>query len=122
MKTALLLGAAALVSAVPQLAWAQPYPSRPIRLITPFAPGGGTDILGRLIGPQITEAWGQSVVVDNRPGGGGTIGAGMVVNAVPDGYTLILVSGSYGANPALHKLPYDSVTDIQPIILIGTTG
>jgi tripartite-type tricarboxylate transporter receptor subunit TctC len=60
--------------------------------------------------------------VDNRPGGGGTIGAGVVVNAVPDGYTLILVSGSYGANPALHKLPYDSVNDIQPIILIGTTG
>ena len=121
MKAGLLLAAILVVNAGHE-AWAQTYPSRPIRLITPFAPGGGTDILGRLIGPQITEAWGQSVVVDNRPGGGGTIGAGMVVNAVADGYTLILVSGSYGANPALHKLPYDSVTDIAPIILLGTTG
>lgn len=98
------------------------YPTKPIRVVTPFAAGGGSDILARLIGPQIHEAWGQSVVVDNRPGGGGTLGAGLVVNAQPDGYTLILVSGSYGANAALHRLPYDSVTDIQPIILIGETG
>jgi tripartite-type tricarboxylate transporter receptor subunit TctC len=122
MKTALLLITAALVSAAFPGAWAQGYPSRPIRVITPFAPGGGTDILARLIGPQVSESFGQSIVVDNRPGGGGTIGAAMVVNAAPDGYTLILVSGSYGANAALHKLPYDSVTDIAPIILIGTTG
>lgn len=102
---------------------AQPrYPNKPIRLVTPFAPGGGSDILARLIGPQIHEAWGQPIIVDNRPGGGGTLGAGMVVNASPDGYTLILVSGSYGSNAALHKLPYDTVTDIQPIILIGETG
>jgi tripartite-type tricarboxylate transporter receptor subunit TctC len=60
--------------------------------------------------------------VDNRPGGGGSVGAATVVRAEPDGYTLILVSGSYGANAALHNLPYDSVTDITPIILIGTTG
>jgi len=98
------------------------YPTKPIRVVTPFAAGGGSDILARLIGPQIHEAWGQSVVVDNRPGGGGTLGAGLVVNAQPDGYTLILVSGSYGANAALHRLHYDSVTDIQPIILIGETG
>src|SRR5688572_23070483 len=121
MKAGLLL-AAILVANAGHEASAQSYPSRPIRLVTPFAPGGGTDILGRLIGPQITEAWGQTVVVDNRPGGGGTIGAGMVVRSDPDGYTLILVSGSYGANPALHKLPYDSVTDIAPIILLGMTG
>ena len=117
-----MLFTAALVSAGFPGAWAQGYPSRPIRVITPFAPGGGTDILARLIGPQVSESFGQSIVVDNRPGGGGTIGAAMVVNAAPDGYTLILVSGSYGANAALHKLPYDSVTDIAPIILIGTTG
>jgi tripartite-type tricarboxylate transporter receptor subunit TctC len=98
------------------------YPSRPIRVVTPFAPGGGSDTLARLIGPQIHEAWGQPVIVDNRGGGGGTIGAAIVVNAPPDGYTLILVSGSYGANAALHRLPYDTVTDIQPIILIGETG
>jgi tripartite-type tricarboxylate transporter receptor subunit TctC len=98
------------------------YPTKPIRLLTPFAPGGGSDILARAISPHVTEALGQTVVVDNRPGGGGTLGAGIVVRAEPDGYTLILVSGSYGANAALHDLPYDSVTDITPIILVGTTG
>ena len=96
------------------------YPSKPIRLVTPFAPGGGSDILARLISPQMT--FGNQIIVENRGGGGGTIGAGIVVNSPPDGYTLCLVSGSYGANAALHKLPYDTVTDISPIILIGTTG
>lgn len=97
------------------------YPSRPIRLLTPFAPGGGSDLLARLIGPPLTEVLGQPIVVDNRPGGGGTLGAGIAARAEPDGYTLILVSGSYGANGALHNLPYDTVTGITPIILIGTT-
>jgi tripartite-type tricarboxylate transporter receptor subunit TctC len=98
------------------------YPTKPIRVLTPFAPGGGSDILARLIAPHIYEAFGQPIIVDNRPGGGGTLGAGIVVRSDPDGYTLILVSGSYGANGALYDLPYDSVTGITPIILIGTTG
>jgi len=98
------------------------YPSKPIRLLTPFAPGGGSDILARIIGPQVSEAFGQSIIVENRPGGGGTVGAGIAVRSDPDGYNLILVSGSYGANGALHDLPYDSVTGITPVILIGTTG
>ncbi len=98
------------------------YPTQPIRLLTPFAPGGGSDILARIIGPQVSESLGQQIIVDNRPGGGGTLGAGIAVRADPDGHTLILVSGSYGANAALHDLPYDSITDITPIILIGTTG
>ena len=98
------------------------YPTQPIRLLTPFAPGGGSDILARIIGPQVSEALGQQIIVDNRPGGGGTLGAAIAVRSDPDGHTLILVSGSYGANAALHDLPYDSVTDITPIILIGTTG
>jgi tripartite-type tricarboxylate transporter receptor subunit TctC len=98
------------------------WPERPIRLVTPFAPGGGSDILARALGPPVSEAIGQTIVVDNRPGGGGTLGAGIVVNAAPDGYTFILVSGSYGANAALHDLPYDSVTGITPIILVGETG
>ena len=98
------------------------WPERPIRLLTPFAPGGGSDILARALGPPVSEAIGQTIVVDNRPGGGGTLGAGIAVNAAPDGYTFILVSGSYGANAALHDLPYDSVTGITPIILIGETG
>jgi tripartite-type tricarboxylate transporter receptor subunit TctC len=70
----------------------------------------------------VSESLGQQIVVDNRPGGGGTLGAGLAVRAEPDGYTFIIVSGSYGANPVLHDLPYDSVTDITPIILVGETG
>jgi tripartite-type tricarboxylate transporter receptor subunit TctC len=97
------------------------YPNRPIRLLTPFAPGGGSDLLARLIGVPLTEVLGQPIIVDNRPGGGGTLGAGIAAHAAPDGYTLIVVSGSYGANGALHDLPYDTVTGITPIILIGTT-
>jgi len=97
------------------------YPTKPIRLLTPFAAGGGSDILARMIGPQVSEVLGQQIVVDNRPGGGGVLGAGIAVRSDPDGYTLIVVSGSYGANAALHDLPYDTVTDITPIILIGTT-
>jgi tripartite-type tricarboxylate transporter receptor subunit TctC len=89
------------------------YPAKAIRLLTPFAPGGGSDILARIIGPHVSAALGQQIVVDNRPGGGGTLGAGLAVRSEPDGHTLILVSGSYGANAALHDLPYDSVTDIS---------
>jgi tripartite-type tricarboxylate transporter receptor subunit TctC len=97
------------------------YPSKPVRMLTPFAAGGGSDLVARLIGPPLTEALGQPIVVDNRPGGGGTLGAGLAARAEPDGYTLIVVSGSYGANAALHNLNYDTVTGITPIILIGTT-
>jgi tripartite-type tricarboxylate transporter receptor subunit TctC len=97
------------------------YPSKPIRMLTPFSAGGGSDILARLIGPQITETWGQQVIVENRPGAAGNLGAGLAVRADPDGYTLIIVSGTYGASGALYKLPYDTVTGITPIILIGTT-
>src|SRR5688500_14547111 len=98
------------------------WPDRPIRLLTPFAPGGGSDILARALSPSVSDAIGQQIVVDNRPGGGGTLGAGLAVRAEPDGYTFIIVSGSYGANPVLPDLSYDSVADITPIILVGETG
>jgi tripartite-type tricarboxylate transporter receptor subunit TctC len=98
------------------------YPNKPIRLLVPFAPGGGTDIVARALAQKLTEAFKQSVVVDNRAGGGGTIGAELAVRATPDGYTMIMVSGSYSTNAALYKLPYDPVNDITPLALIGETG
>jgi tripartite-type tricarboxylate transporter receptor subunit TctC len=119
LTTVLFAAASALVTP----AYAQKnYPTKPIRLIVPFAPGGGTDIVARALSKNLTAAFGQSVVVDNRAGGGGTIGAETTVRAVPDGYTLAMVSGSYGANAALFKLPYDPINDITPISLIGETG
>ena len=108
--------------AVAAPAHAQKYPTRPIRLIVPFAPGGGTDIVGRAIAQKMSETLAQSVVVDNRPGAGGTIGAEMAVRATPDGYTLIMVSGSYGTNAALYNLAYDPINDIQPIAMIGESA
>ena len=122
MKTILLLVGAALVSVVTSSVWAQKYPFKPIRLIVPFAPGGGTDILSRVIAVPVSESLGQPVVVDSRPGAGGAVGAEITVRAEPDGYTLIMVSSSYCATSAYHKVPYDPVNDIQPIALIGTTG
>jgi tripartite-type tricarboxylate transporter receptor subunit TctC len=101
---------------------ADAYPTKPIRMIVPFAPGGGTDIVARAMAQKLTEALGQSVVVDNRAGGGGTIGAETAVRSLPDGYTLAMVSGSYATNAALFKLPYDPVNDVTPISLIGETG
>ncbi|MEK6591939.1 MAG: tripartite tricarboxylate transporter substrate binding protein [Pseudomonadota bacterium] len=103
-------------------ALAQKYPNKPVRMLVPFAPGGGTDIMARIIAQKMSEALGQSVIVDNRAGGGGTIGAETAARAAPDGYTLIMVSGSYGTNAALYKLPYDPVRDIQAIALLGETG
>ncbi len=103
-------------------AMAQNYPSKPIRLVVPFAPGGGTDIMARTFAQKLSESFGQTVVVDNRAGGGGTIGTETVVRATADGYTMIIVSGSYAANAAVYKLPYDPVNDIAPVALVGETG
>ena len=98
------------------------YPARPVRLIVPFAPGGNTDLQGRLIAQKISEAWGQQVVVDNRGGGGGTLGVDMAAKAPPDGYTLVLASfGNILVGPALYrKLSYDPVKDLAPVILVST--
>lgn len=122
MTTRLLVVATALFTILTAGAWAQGYPNKPIRLVVPFSPGGGTDTQARAIAQRLSQTFGQTVVVDNRPGAGGSVGAELVVRSEPDGYTLIMVSGSYGANAALYKLPYDPIADIQPIALIGTTG
>jgi len=92
------------------------YPSRPIRIIVPFAPGAATDIIARLLGQKMTEAWGQQVVVDNRGGAGGNIGMGIAANAAGDGYTILFVSSSYMVNPGLYKrIPYDPYKSFIPI-------
>ena len=123
MRKSAIFAVAACALMAANIACAQEkYPTRPIRLIVPFAPGGGTDIVARVIAQKATESLGQPVIVDNRSGGGGTIGAETAVRSSPDGYTLVLVSTSYATNPSLYKLPYDAVKDIQAIILIGQTG
>src|SRR5688572_1438918 len=93
-----------------------PYPSRPIRIILPFAPGAATDIISRLLGQKMTETWGQQVVVDNRGGAGGNIGMGIAANASGDGYTILFVSSSLMVNPGLYKkIPYDPFKSFIPI-------
>ena len=98
------------------------YPNRPIRLIVPFAPGGGTDIVARATALKMGEVFMQTVVVDNRGGAGGVIGMGMIVRAPPDGYTLGLGTVSIATSAALTKLPYDPVKDVQAISMIAETG
>ena len=98
------------------------YPIKPIRLIVPFVPGGASDIVARIMTQKLGEGFGMPVVVDNRPGGGGTIGSETAVRASPDGYTMLLAGGSYASNAALYKLPYDPVNDVTAMGLIGETG
>jgi len=98
------------------------YPSKPVRLIVPFAPGGGTDIVARVLAQKLTESFKQTVIVDNRAGGGGTLGVETAVRASPDGYTTIIMSGSYATNAAMFKMSFDPVNDILPMGLIGDTA
>lgn len=96
------------------------FPDRPVRIVVPSTPGGGLDVLGRLLGPKLTKKWGQQVVIDNRPGAGGVIGSEIVAKATPDGHTLLVVATGYSANPFLYrKLPYQTPKDFAPITIIG---
>jgi tripartite-type tricarboxylate transporter receptor subunit TctC len=97
------------------------YPNRPIRLVVPFPPGGGTDIVARTVSAKLTEAWGQQIIIDNRGGAGGVIGADTVAKAIPDGYTLLFgTPGALVINPLLNsKLPYDAVRDFAPVSLLA---
>jgi tripartite-type tricarboxylate transporter receptor subunit TctC len=113
-KSALLLAALALSAGAS--ASAQQYPSGPLRIVVPFTPGGGTDILARLIAQKLNESWGQPVVVDNRPGAAGTVGTAFVAKAAGDGHTLLIVPAGYAGNPGLYKkLPYDQARDLAPV-------
>lgn len=105
-----------LFGAVHAAAFAQQYPTRPIRLIVPFPAGGPTDAIARIMGQKLTESWGQQVVVDNRAGAGGNIGMGIAAQAAPDGHTIIFVSSSFVANPGLYrKIPYDPYKSFAPV-------
>lgn len=132
-SSALRAAACVVVAAAPALAMipahaqsaakaAASYPTRPIHIVVPFAPGGPNDILSRLIGQKMTESWGQPVIVDNRPGAGTVIGTELVAKAPPDGYLLLIVSPSTATNPSLlRKLPYDTLRDLAPVILLATS-
>jgi tripartite-type tricarboxylate transporter receptor subunit TctC len=101
--------------------YAQAYPARTIRVVVPYVPGGGVDFVGRLVAQKLAEAWGSTVFVDNRPGGGTNIGSELVAHAAPDGYTMLVAGVPNSANMALYqKLPYDVVKDFAPVILIDT--
>ena len=111
----------AATTMVPAAHAADTYPSRPIRLIVPYPPGGGTDIVGRVLGEKLSASLGQPIVVDNRGGAGGVLGTEIVAKAVPDGYTLLLVPTSHVINPSIYaKLPYDTAKDFAPITMVAS--
>ena len=110
------------LGATPAYAQKERYPDKPIRLIIPFAPGGGIDTIGRIMAQKLTDGFGQSVVVDNRAGAGGKIGIETALTSAPDGYTMLFISGGYCANATIYKLPYDPIADVAPVAMIGESG
>jgi tripartite-type tricarboxylate transporter receptor subunit TctC len=112
------LGLAAVAN--PAAVGAQTYPAKPVRLMVPFVPGGNTDIIARVVAPEMSKALGQQLVIENRGGAGSTIGTEVVAKSPPDGYTLLLVSAAHVINPAMiKKLPYDSIRDFAPISVVA---
>jgi tripartite-type tricarboxylate transporter receptor subunit TctC len=121
MKRLAALALAALCAIAAPLVQAQKFPEKPIRFIVPFPPGGGNDILARVIAPKMAEFLGQPVIVDNRAGAGGNIGADIAAKSAPDGYTIVIASNQVTMNPALYaKLPFDIEKDFEPIALAGS--
>ena len=115
-----LLALLLLASASTAFAQSGAWPSRPIAMVVTYPPGGGADVMARLLAPKMGEALGQNVIIENRPGAGGQIGAAAVAKAAPDGYTLMLDASSFAVNPSLYpKLPYDSATAFRPIGVIA---
>src|SRR2546423_498084 len=123
-RSLLRLGAsAAIVFVATKTADAQAYPTRPVRLVVPFPPGGVVDLYGRLIGQKLSERLGQPFIIENRPGAGGNIGTESVVRAVPDGYTLLMITSTNSWNvPIYEKLTFDFIRDIAPISTIYYNG
>jgi tripartite-type tricarboxylate transporter receptor subunit TctC len=119
---AVLTAALALLATQAALAAEPKYPSRPIRAIVVFPPGGPTDVVARIFAQELTRSWGQQVVVDNRVGAGGNIGMGLAAQATPDGYTLVFVSSSLMVNPSLYKkVPYDVYRSFQPVSVLAAS-
>jgi tripartite-type tricarboxylate transporter receptor subunit TctC len=118
-RLASLFCAAALLLPATALHAQTGYPNRPIRLIVPYPPGAGTDIIARTVGQKLGEILGQQIVIDNRGGGGGVIGADAGAKAPPDGYTMVLVTSTFAMTPTLQKPPYDPVRDFTPLVLLA---
>jgi len=117
-----LLAASAALAAAPHAVFAQSgWPSKPVRIVVPFAPGGTTDILARALAPELSQAFGQQFVVDNKPGAGGNVGADQVAKSPADGYTLLMGTvGTHGINQSLYpKMPFDPIKDFAPITLVA---
>lgn len=124
MRTQNVMAVLALsVCAVTQcFAQAEKYPARPVRIVVPSTPGGGLDVMARILAPRLTEKWGAQVVIDNRAGAGGIIGTDVVAKATPDAYTMLLVTTGLSTNPFLiNKLPYNTPQDFEPITIVGST-
>ena len=119
MKRILVYAVLSLCAFAAGMAQGQDYPNKPVHVIAPFAPGGGTDFIARFVAQKLSERLGQQFIVENRPGAGGNLGAELALKSVPDGYTLLVISGSYTVNPSLYKLSFDPVNDITAIIQLS---
>jgi tripartite-type tricarboxylate transporter receptor subunit TctC len=116
----LLVKIAVLLLALTASAAAQDYPSKPVRLIVPFPPGGSNDVVGRMIAQQLSDRLGKQVVVDNRGGAGGVLGSELAANAIPDGYTLLVISLAHAVSPWLYKLNYDPIKSFAPVSILAS--
>ena len=119
-RRALIMSAAGVLLALTTGVAAQSYPTKPVRLIIPFPPGGSNDVVGRMIATKLSERLGKQVVVDNRSGAGGVIGTEVTANAAPDGYTLGMISIAHAVNPWLYKLTYDPIKSFAPVAVLAT--
>ena len=121
-KTSLALTLIVSLVCMPVTVLSQVFPSKPIRLVVPFQAGGGNDLLARIIGQKFLEKWGQPVIVDNRPGAGGNLGADFVAKAAPDGYTILLGTNTLTMTPFIFaKMPFDTQKDFAPVAMLATT-
>src|SRR5690349_13981638 len=122
MRNASACLAALILLCAPSGAWAQGYPTKPIRIVVGFPPGGGNDIIARLVGAKMQESWGEPVVIDNKPGANSIIASEFVAKSAPDGYTLLVnATGGMSVNPVLYaRLPYDPLKDFVPITMVGS--